>query len=79
MQRIKRVDYVLPEGLSQTCQDFLASMLVADPAQRPSVSQLLHHPWCAEGLPPSTVLQFNDVFVERSLANPPPPKVRAAC
>jgi hypothetical protein len=34
-------------------------VLVADPAKRPSVAQLLQHPWVAVGLPPG-MLQCND-------------------
>ena len=44
----------------------------ADPLQRPSVQQVLRHPWCnlQEG-----VLGFNDSLVARTLSSPPEPQV----
>lgn len=47
----------------------------ADPLQRLSVQEVLHHPWTAHGLQPA-VLSFNDPIVASSLASPPPPQVR---
>lgn len=50
----------------------------ADPLQRPSVQEVLSHPWTAHGLHPS-VLRFNDPIVASSLSNPPSREVRCAC
>lgn len=51
-----------------------APALAADPSQRPSVQQVLHHPWVAAGMEPA-MFQFNDSIVASSLANQPPPQV----
>ena len=45
-------------------------MLVADPAKRPSVAQLLQHPWVAVGLPPG-MLQCNEKVRRQSIQHMP--------
>jgi len=53
------VNYEPPQGLSPELEGLLCSVLVADPEKRPSVAQLLQHPWVAVGLPPG-MLQCNE-------------------
>jgi serine/threonine-protein kinase SRK2 len=57
--KIMKVNYEPPEGLSPELEALLRSVLVADPAKRPSVAQLLQNPWVAVGLPPG-MLQCNE-------------------
>ena len=68
--------FVLPCLVPPPCTKALVLALSpgADPAQRLSVEQVLHHPWCSQGLQPGT-LTFNDMMVARSLAEQPTPQV----
>jgi hypothetical protein len=50
--------------------------LTADPRRRPSMREVLQHPWCAEGMRPTTMLQYNNLLVASSLARPPRQEVR---
>ncbi len=54
-----QVNYEPPQGLSPELEGLLRSVLVSNPAERPSVAQLLQHPWVAVGLPPG-MLQCNE-------------------
>lgn len=48
----------------------------ADPSQRPSARDLLHHPWVrASGMDPEGLLRCNDAMVEHAAAHPLPPEV----
>lgn len=57
--KIMKVNFDEPEGLSPDLEALLRSVLVSDPAARPSIQQLLAHPWVSVGLPPG-MLQCND-------------------
>ena len=52
-QRILAVNYELPShvAMSLDCRDLLAGILVAEPARRLTVPQILQHPWFLRGLP----------------------------
>mmetsp|Transcript_2533 Transcript_2533/g.7613 ORF Transcript_2533/g.7613 Transcript_2533/m.7613 type:complete len:370 (+) Transcript_2533:32-1141(+) len=65
--KIMKVNFDEPEGLSPDLEALLRSVLVSDPAARPSIQQLLAHPWVSVGLPPG-MLQCND----KVLSMPPP-------
>ncbi len=60
-----QVNYEPPQGLSPELESLLKAILVADPTKRPSVAQLLAHPWVAVGLPPG-MLQCNEKVRARS-------------
>lgn len=47
--------------------DLLQKMLVADPAERITVPQMLEHPWVRQGLPPAC-LPLNDHLLQVSAA-----------
>lgn len=49
--------------------------LHADPIKRPTVQDILHHPWCAGGLSVESVLQCNDTLFKQTLEHPTPAKV----
>ncbi|KAJ7491240.1 kinase-like domain-containing protein, partial [Mycena latifolia] len=53
--QLARVDY--PSHLSTECRNLLSRMLVADPALRASLSEVLSHPWMVRGFsgPPDTL------------------------
>lgn len=54
----------------------LLLLLLADPAARPSVADLLEHPWCCVGkLSGAEMLQCNDVLEAKQLADPTPAEV----
>ncbi|GAB4815691.1 hypothetical protein N2152v2_002737 [Parachlorella kessleri] len=53
--------------------DLISRMLVADPARRVTVQQVLQHPWCTKGMH-TELHAYNDKFVEKTLANPPSPE-----
>ncbi|GAB4817033.1 hypothetical protein N2152v2_004079 [Parachlorella kessleri] len=76
LQRILSVTYSFPPDLtlSAACRDVISKMLVADPKQRPSIQEVLHHPWCSAGMEPA-MFSFNDSIVDTSLANQPPQEV----
>ena len=57
--KIMKVHFDEPEGLSPDLEQLLRSVLVSDPAARPSVQQLLAHPWASLAIPPG-MLQCND-------------------
>lgn len=40
-----REESIFPDGLSPDGEDFIKSILVCDPADRPSARELLKHPW----------------------------------
>ena len=44
-EQIKNGDYKLPTNLSESCQNFLRSILCVDPAKRASIESSLKHPW----------------------------------
>ena len=48
LQRILNVEYGFPAQveISDSCKDLLTGILVADPAQRMSIPQIMQHPWC---------------------------------
>lgn len=64
--RCPQVNYEPPQGLSPELEGLLRSVLVVDPAQRPSVAQLLQNPWVAVALPPG-MLQCNEKVWRHSL------------
>ena len=55
LDRTIRVDYKIPSRpkVSDLCVDFLAKMLVADPAQRITIQGIYEHPWFKQGFPAS--------------------------
>ena len=61
LERILRVDYVIPpdKPVSAECCDLLARVLVADPAARATVPEIMRHPWFSAGLP-SDASAMND-------------------
>lgn len=63
-QRVLAVNYELPShvAMSLDCRDLLARILVADPARRLTVPQILQHPWFTRGLPEG-VAEMNDHLV----------------
>ncbi len=73
--KIMKVHFDEPEGLSPDLEELLRSVLVSDPAARPSVQQLLAHPWASLALPPG-MLQCNNkarpVVLSPPLPPPPP-------
>ena len=48
LQRILNVEYGFPAQveISDSCKDLLTRILVADPAERMSIPQIMQHPWC---------------------------------
>lgn len=53
LQRILAVKYAIPPQLriSVECQDLLARIFVAQPAQRITLSDIKRHPWFLRNLP----------------------------
>ena len=51
--RIIDGDWQIPASIpvSAPCQDLLERLLAGDPLRRPSMAQIISHPWCVEGLP----------------------------
>ncbi|KDD71167.1 hypothetical protein H632_c5661p0, partial [Helicosporidium sp. ATCC 50920] len=50
--RIARVEYAMPEHLSEGARDLLRRCLVRDPAQRMTLAEVREHPWVCQDLPP---------------------------
>ncbi|GAB4821494.1 hypothetical protein N2152v2_008540 [Parachlorella kessleri] len=75
LQRILRLDYSLPNSVSASCRDLLLSLLEPDASRRPSIQQVMQHPWCCEGVEAGAILHCNDVFTASSMANPPSPQL----
>eukprot|EP00667_Euglena_gracilis_P005515 EG_transcript_5553 len=50
-RKIKDGEYVLPECLPAECKDLISRMLVTDPLQRITISQVRAHPFFQEQLP----------------------------
>lgn len=77
MQRILKVDYQFPQNvpLSEDCKDLLSRLLVADPAQRITLLEILRHPWYLEALPPG-VAEMNEELIAASEDCPEDGQVR---
>ncbi|XP_047418085.1 sperm motility kinase 4A-like [Sciurus carolinensis] len=48
-QRVTEGAYDVPPHLSQGAQSLIREMLTVDPAQRPTLEQVLGHPWLSQG------------------------------
>jgi len=61
LERILSVDYELPPAkpVSPECAHLLSRVLVADPAARATVAEIMAHPWFTKGLPPDAA-RMND-------------------
>ena len=61
LDRILRVDYEFPASkpVSAGLKDVIARILVADPAHRATLADVMAHPWFTDGLPPEA-LSMND-------------------
>lgn len=55
MQRIRNLDFVIPEGTPPDCADLIRRILVRDPAQRPSTDEIKQHPYFTTDLPEGAV------------------------
>ncbi len=55
------MDYTFPERLqlSEECKDLVSRLLVADPARRITLPDILRHPWYLRDLP-AGVGEMND-------------------
>ena len=58
LQRILNVEYGFPAQveISDNCKDLLTRILVADPAERMSIPQIMQHPWYGPAV--TTVLRL---------------------
>lgn len=67
LQRILQVDYTFPKRipLSSECKDLLSRLLVANPANRITLPEILQHPWYLQDLPPG-VAEMNDELLAAS-------------
>jgi len=45
LQKVLVFDWRHPENVSKECKDILAKMIVFEPSQRASVTEILAHPW----------------------------------
>lgn len=72
LTRILAVDYIYSPSrvLSDECRDLIDRMLVKDPQQRATVSEIQRHPWYAKSLSPAA-LGFNDAIMAEAAAHPP--------
>lgn len=67
IRRIDNVEFEIPSGaLSAECEDMIRSILVRDPAKRPSLQQIQMHKWYQTALPEG-VLEYNKEMMEISL------------
>jgi len=44
-RRIRRAQYLIPNGISSSCQILIRSLLEVDPTKRLTMDQVLSHPW----------------------------------
>ena len=44
-EKIKKCSFEIPADLSPECRHLLGRMIVGDPSQRASLSEVMHHPW----------------------------------
>eukprot|EP00884_Botryococcus_braunii_P011516 jgi/Botrbrau1/20365/Bobra.0006s0030.1 len=67
LQRILKVDYAFPANvpLSAECKDLVSRLLVANPANRITLPEILRHPWYLLDLPPG-VAEMNDELLAAS-------------
>lgn len=56
IENISSVRYSFPDCISERARDLIEKILVKDTAQRLSITQILQHPWIADGAPPSPCL-----------------------
>lgn len=64
--KLLQVNFELPEGLSPQLESLLRRILVADPARRPTMQQLMADPWVRSDMPPGMML-CNDKVRKDSL------------
>lgn len=66
LQKISSVEYSIPASLhiSESAQDLLKKIFVADPKARISIPGILHHVWYAEGLPPRAISMNANVLAD---------------
>lgn len=48
--KISKMNYFMPEAFSNDLKTFVSSILQKDGSKRPSVVQLLQHPWIVNGV-----------------------------
>jgi serine/threonine protein kinase len=67
INKILGMQWDIPPNIpvSPECRDLLQRLLVADPAQRLSMTQIQQHPWFLKDLPPG-VVQMNEVFLSNN-------------
>nr|KMM67987.1 protein kinase kin1 [Coccidioides posadasii RMSCC 3488] len=60
--KIKRGVVEYPQGLSSDCRNIISRMLVTDPKQRASLTEIMNHPWMTKGFsgPPENYLPHRD-------------------
>eukprot|EP00045_Choanoeca_perplexa_P008233 m.75916 g.75916 ORF g.75916 m.75916 type:complete len:997 (-) comp14409_c0_seq1:101-3091(-) len=64
LKKIQNAEYDLPDFLSDHAQDLLSHLLVRDPSQRMSISDMWEHPWIADGHPGPYRCQLTDEVAE---------------
>ena len=51
MRSIVQGQYVLPQGLSESCKDLIRQMLDLNRQQRISIEGIKQHPWFTQAMP----------------------------
>jgi serine/threonine-protein kinase SRK2 len=76
LMRILKVDYVIPERppISEEAKDLLRKLLVKDPNERLSLSQVQKHPWFQTNLPNGS-LEYNTWALQVPNPNQQPAEV----
>ncbi|PYH99371.1 serine/threonine protein kinase Kin1 [Aspergillus ellipticus CBS 707.79] len=60
--KIKQGSFEYPPGLTTECRHIISRMLVTDPKQRASLSEIMNHPWMNKGFggPPDNHLPYRE-------------------
>lgn len=51
-EKIRKNDYVIPDYVHPEAADLIKSILTPDPSRRPSLVQIMNHPWFTAGMMP---------------------------